>query len=188
MGADSDVTDLLLASSGGRREAFDALFPKVYEELRRLARARLRGENPGRTIQTTGLVHEAYLRLIRIERVEWQDRAHFLAVASEAMRRVLVDAARRRRALRRGGGQGTVPLDEDPSLSDEPAETVLRLDEILQGLAAAHPRPARVLELVCFAGLTNSEAADALGISLATLERDLRFARAWVARAWGVDG
>src|SRR5688572_2863422 len=108
---ESDITELLLASSGGRREAFDVLFPKVYEELRRLAHARMRDEGPRNTVQTTGLVHEAYLRLIRIERVEWRDRAHFLGVASEAMRRVLVDAARRRRALRRGGATPTLPLE-----------------------------------------------------------------------------
>ena len=185
MPPDSDVTELLLASSGGRRDAFDTLFPKVYEELRRLAHARLRGEARAQTVQTTGLVHEAYLRLVRLERVEWQDRAHFMAVASEAMRRVLVDAARRRRALRRGGGAPPASLDVDPALDDAPAEAVLKLDELLRGLAGAHPRPARALELSYFAGLTNPEAADALGLSLATLERDLRFARAWLARAWG---
>ena len=183
--ADSDITELLLASSGGRREAFDVLFPKVYEELRRLAHARMRDEGPRNTVQTTGLVHEAYLRLIRIERVEWRDRAHFLGVASEAMRRVLVDAARRRRALRRGGGAATLPLEGDPPLDDGPAETVLKLDDVLRGLSEAHPRPARAVELVYLAGLTNPEAAEVLGVSVATLERDLRFARAWLARAWG---
>lgn len=149
-----------------------------------MAHARIRNEAAGRTLNTTGLVHEAYVKLVQIDQVQWKDREHFLAVASEVMRRLLVDAARRRQALKRGGGARREELGEDPGLSDERAATITRLDDSLKKMAEAHPRPAQAITHVHFGGLSQEEAARLLGVSPATLERDLRFARAWLARDW----
>jgi RNA polymerase sigma factor (TIGR02999 family) len=189
----ADVTRLLQAWTAGDPGALDRLLPVVYDELRRLARARLRHEREGHTLGTTGLVHEAYLRLLDVERVRWHDRAHFLAMASTTMRRVLVDYAKARNALKRGGGVARVDLDSLPRdrgealLSDEQAETVLDLDDALTRFEALAPRPARAVECRYFGGLSNEEAAAALDVSVATVERDLRYARAWLAREWKGD-
>jgi RNA polymerase sigma factor (TIGR02999 family) len=182
----ADVTRLLQAWAAGDPGALDRLLPVVYEELRGLARARLRREREDHTLGTTGLVHEAYLRLVEVDRVRWNDRAHFLAMASRTMRRVLVDYARARGAAKRGGGGARVALDE-ALLSDEQTETVLDLDDALTRLEALAPRPARAVECRYFGGLSNDEAAAALDVSVATVERDLRFARAWLAREWKGD-
>jgi RNA polymerase sigma factor (TIGR02999 family) len=182
-----DVTRILREAAGGQREALDRLLPVLYDRMLALAHARLRNEAPGRTLNTTGLVHEAYLKLVQIDQVQWTDREHFLAVASEVMRRILVDAARRRHSLKRGGGLRREELQEDPGLSDDRAATITKLDDSLNKMAEQHPRPAQALSHVHFGGLSNEEAAQILGVSPATLERDLRFARAWLAREWGPD-
>jgi RNA polymerase sigma factor (TIGR02999 family) len=152
-----------------------------------MAHSRIRNEAAGRTLNTTGLVHEAYLKLVQIDQVQWKDREHFLAVASEVMRRILVDAARRRLALKRGGAARREELQDDPGLSDDRAATITKLDDSLRKMAEKHSRPAQALTHVHFGGLANEEAAQILGVSPATLERDLRFARAWLAREWRPD-
>ena len=182
-----DVTQMLLRWSEGDDQALDRLLPVVYDQLRQMAHARLRRERPGHTLNTTALVHEAYLELVDLDQVQWKDRAHFLAMASRVMRNVLVDYAYRRQTQKRGGGQQRVDLDEERLIPDADVEKVLALDEVLKGLAAAHPRPAQAIEQSYFGGLTNEETAEALGVSRATVERDLRFARVWLARALGSD-
>ncbi len=183
----ADVTQILLRWSEGDQEAFDQLLPLVYDQLKKLAHARLRGERPDHTLNTTGLVHEAYLKLVDINRVQWQDRAHFLAMASRAMRRILVDYALRRKALKRGGGVDDVTLEEDRLIPEDYAETLLEIDDALRRLEAIHPRQSQALELHYFGGLTQKEVGHVLGISQPTVARDLRFARAWLAHMWGVD-
>ena len=183
----SDVTRLLKAYSNGDRDALDRLLPVLYDQLKRLAHARLRHERAGHTLNTTGLVHEAYVRLVGVDQVQWAGRAHFLAVASRTMRRILINYARDRRALKRGGGRARVDLDEGRLVADDHAEALLDLDDALHKLEALHPRPGKVAAHRYFGGLTNAETADALGVSLSTVERDLRFARAWLAREWGAD-
>ena len=180
-----DMTRILQEAAGGRKEALDRLLPLLYDRMRAMAHARIRNEAPGRTLNTTGLVHEAYVKLIQVDQVQWKDREHFLAVACEVMRRILVDAARRRQAIKRGGALRREELMEEPGLSDEQAETITKLDDSLSKMAEQHPRPAQALVHVHFGGLSNGEAARLLGVSAATLERDLRFARAWLAREWG---
>ena len=180
-----DVTALLLRWSDGDEQARDALLPLVYDELRRMARYRLRSERDDHTLNTTALVHEAYLRLVDGEQVQWNDRTHFLALASRMMRRILIDYANRRRTAKRGGGQPHVELDEFRLVPDERVEALLELDEALQRLEAQHPRPGQAIAHCYFGGLTNDEAAAVLGVSRATVERDLRFARAWLANALG---
>lgn len=180
---ESDVTQLLHRWRGGDEAALSRLLPVLYDELRRAARAHLRRERDDHTLGTSGLVHEAYLRLLGVDGIDWQDRAHFLAMASRTMRRVLVDWAKARNAAKRGGGAAHVPLDEG-LLSDSEAETVLDLDDALSRLRESAPRQARAAEMRYFGGLSNAEAAAALDVSVATVERDLRFARAWLAHAW----
>ena len=178
-----DLTQMLLRWSDGDQDVLDRLFPLVYEELRKLAHARMRQERPDHTLNTTALVHEAYLKLVDLDQVEWQDRAHFFALASRMMRHLLVNYAQQRRAQKRGGDQQRVELDEERLLPDAAVERFLALDEALKGLAAVHPRPAQAIEQSYFGGLTNEEAAAVLGVSRATVERDLRLGRAWLARA-----
>lgn len=180
---DPDVTRLLHLWRGGDADALGRLLPALYGEMRQMARAHLRRERPDHTLGTSGLVHEAFLRLADVETIDWQDRAHFLAMASRTMRRVLVDWAKARNAFKRGGGAAHVELDESLLSADE-AETVLDLDDALQRLDAIAPRQARAAEMRYFGGLSNEEAAAALDVSVATVERDLRFARAWLAREW----
>ncbi len=177
-----DITQLLIAHNDGDAQAMEALVPLVYEQLRRLARARLRHERPDHTLNTTALVHEAYLRLVDVKQVSWQGRAHFLSIAARVMRRVLVDYANKRNALKRGGGRRNQPLDEEALLIPEAyAEALTDLDEALTRLEAINPRASRAIEHRYFGGLTREEIAAVLGISLATVKRDLQFAQAWLA-------
>lgn len=188
MSGPSEVTQMLLRWTEGDEEALDQLVPLVYEQLKRLAHARLRHERPGHTLNTTGLVHEAYLKLIDINRVHWKGRDHFLAMASRVMRRILVDHAHRRKAQKRGGGVPDVEFDEASLLVPEmQAEKVLALDEALHRLEAVHPRPCKAVELHYFGGLTQAEVGRVLGVSQPTAMRDLRFARAWLASVWEED-
>jgi len=167
---------LTQGGSGG----FDALLPIVYEELRELAGAYLRRERAAHTLQPTALAHEAYLRLVDATKIEWRDRAQLLAIAARAMRQILIDHARRRAALKRGGGRDRVTLSDTPGiLGDDPLD-LLELDAALEDLAAVDPRKGRVVELRFFAGLTLKEVAEAVGISLTTAEDDWYFARAWL--------
>jgi RNA polymerase sigma factor (TIGR02999 family) len=173
------ITQLLLQLRGGDPDAADRLFAAVYPELRRMAHRHLQGERPGHTLGTTGLVHETYVRLVDLRRVEWQDRGHFFRVASAAMRRILVDYARKHRAARRGGGL-RAELLEDRIPAAERGELVLALDEALDRLTALSQRLGHVVECRFFGGLTEEETADALGVTTRTVQRDWAKARAWL--------
>ena len=183
-GAAPAVTELLRAWGAGDRTALDALIPVVYSELRRQAQRALRREGAGHTLQPTALVHEAWLRLDGQHDARWESRTQFLAVAAQAMRRVLVDHARTRRALKRGGGGAQVTLGDADSAVAAPdrAVDVLALDEALARLATLDPRKARLVELRYFAGLSIPEAAAALGVSQATVGREWSVARMWLRR------
>ena len=181
MNTPQNVTDLLVRASAGDRAALDGALPLVYDELHRLARRQLRREAEGHTLSSVALVHEAYLRLVHQTRGEWRDRAHFMAIASTAMRRILVDHARRHGALRRGGGASRVPFESlDALAAEDRAELLVDLDEALSRLAALDERQARVVECRFFGGLTEEETAEALGISLRTARRDWAKARSWL--------
>jgi RNA polymerase sigma factor (TIGR02999 family) len=173
------VTDLLIQSSAGDPDATDRLFPLVYEELRRVAHAQLRSERPGHTLGTTALVHETYLRLVDQTRVHWRNRGHFLVVASWAMRRILLDYARRNRAARRGGGTIRFTLNADAPAAER-GEMLLALDEALERLALVDRRLSQVVECRYFGGLTEQETAEALGITRRTVQRDWAKARGWL--------
>lgn len=175
----SSVSQLLIDWRSGDREALDRLIPLVHAELHRMAAECLRGERPGHTLQPTALVNEAYLRLIGAN-VAWQDRAHFFAVAATTMRRVLVDHARAHGRLKRAGRP--VSLEDSLIVAPGRADDFLIVDDALDRLTAQDARAARVIELHYFGGLTYEETAEALGISAATVDRDLRFARAWLHR------
>ena len=175
-----EVTEVLLAWQQGDRDALNRLVPLVYEQLRRVAHARLRAEPAGHVLQTTALVHEAYLRLIDLDRIQVRDRAHLLALAARLMRQILVDQARRRNARKRGGEMRIAGLDEQAARTEPPAIDVLALNEALTNLAALDPRLARVVEVKFFAGLTIAETAAALDVSTATAERDWSVARTWL--------
>jgi RNA polymerase sigma factor (TIGR02999 family) len=179
----SDLTQLLVRWSDGDEEALDELLPLLYDQLKEMAHGRLRGERPGHTLGTTALVHEAYVRLVDLDRIDWQDRSHFLAVASTTMRRILVDYARQRRAQKRGGSAEAVSLQEE-LIPDERVDLVLDLDDALEQLGAAHERQSKTLEMYYFGGLTLEEVGAALDISAATAMRDVRFAKTWLAREW----
>ena len=179
--ATHDVTGLLLAWRAGNPAAFDALMPLVYEELRRIARRQLAGERH-QSLQTTDLVHEAYVRLVDSSRLHWQNRAHFLAVAARSMRRILVDAARTRQAQKRGGDAARVELDPDVLIALSPGIDLIALDDALRELAEADPRRGQVVELRYFGGLTVEETALVLDISPETVSRDWKVARAWLHR------
>ena len=176
----SDVTHILNAIERGDGRATDELLPLVYEELRRLAARKLSRERPGHTLQATALVHEAYLRLVGHEAQGWKSRTHFLAAAAEAMRRILVDEARRRNCRKRPGGRRRVDLEEQSLPLAGPSEDILALDEALTALAEVDPIKADLVKLRYFAGLTLEQAAAALGLSATTAKRDWRFARAWL--------
>ena len=173
------ITDLLIRLGRGDSQVMDQLYPLVYEQLRRIAHRRLQAERPGHTLGTTGLVHETYLKLVDQNRVEWHDRAQFFALAARAMRRVLVDYARRYGALQRGGGLRRVPLTEDAALSER-GDALLALDEALERLAALNPRLSQVVECRYFAGLTEEETAEVLEVTTRTVQRDWAKARAWL--------
>jgi RNA polymerase sigma factor (TIGR02999 family) len=174
------ITDLLLQASGGDAAAIDRLLPVVYDQLHRIAHRALQGERSGHTLGTTGVVHEAYLKLVDQTRVGWRDRAHFFAVAALAMRRVLVDYARRHRRAKRGGGASVVTLDEGVVSLDERAENLVALDEALTRLSELNPRLSRVVECRFFGGLTEEEIAEALGVTTRTVKRDWAKARGWL--------
>ena len=176
----TDVTELLIAHGGGDAQAFDRLVPLVYDDLRRLARIQLRHRRGGDSLDTAGLVHEAYLRLVDQSRASWRDRGHFFAVSAMAMRQIVVDHARRRARLKRGGDHVVVPLDEASEPGTREAEHVLEIDVALKKLGALDPRQARVVECRYFAGLTEEETAAALGVSLRTAQREWLKARAWL--------
>ena len=183
-GARPSVTALLGRAAGGDRAAFDRAVALVYDELRGLAHAQLRRERPGHTLDTGALVHEAYLRLGDGRGPAWEGRGHFLAVAAAAMRRVLVDHARRAHAAKRGGAARPLPLDEALARPAAlPDDRLLALDEALARLATLDPRQARVVECRYFGGLTEEETAHALGVGLRTVKRDWAKARAWLYRA-----
>lgn len=176
-----EITELLLAWSGGRREALDDLIPVVYKDLRRLAAGYMRREPAGHALQPTALVSEAYLRLIDQRRVQWRNRAHFFGVAAGMMRRILVDHARRRRAERRGRDWERVTLTGLDVAANEPSQLdVLALHESLERLAVFDPQQARIVELRYFAGLTIDEAAEVVGVSEATVAREWTIAKAWL--------
>ena len=177
----TDVTLLLRRWSAGDSDARTQLIPLVYDGLRELARRRLGGAPFENSLDTTELVHEAYLRLVDARRVELRDRANFLALASEVMRNLLVDRARARLAAKRGGGARPVDLENHEPVSDEQLEVVADLDDALQRLAALNPRQSQLLQHRYFGGLTLEESAAATGVSLATAKRELRLARAWLA-------
>jgi len=177
-----EVTQLLRDWRQGNRAAFDQLIPLVYDELRRLAKRHLQRQSPGHTLQTTALVHEAYLRLIEQQNIEWQNRAHFFAVAARAMRFLLVDHARARQYAKRGGGARQVTLDEVAVVSPERNTDLLALDEALSRLAALDPRKSQVVELRYFGGLSAEETAEALGVSEVTVKREWLKAKAWLYR------
>ncbi|MGD8496857.1 MAG: sigma-70 family RNA polymerase sigma factor [Gemmatimonadales bacterium] len=184
-GADREITEALLALRRRSPGALDRLMPLVYEELRRVAHHQLRAEPLGHTLSTTALVHEAYLKLVDQSRTEWQDRAQFFAIASRAMRRILIDYARRHRALRRGGGPDgarpkPVSLDEAEIPVAERADALIALDDALERLARVDGRLARVVECRFFAGLTEPETAEALGVSRRTVAREWAVARGWL--------
>jgi RNA polymerase sigma factor (TIGR02999 family) len=183
MPAPPDTTQLLLDARAGDRSAFDRLFSHVYDELRGVAHQRLVRHRPGETLDTTALVHESYLRLVDQARAEWRDRAHFLAVASRAMRFVVVDYARARTAKKRGGGSRDVPLDAVQVAADERATDLLALSESVEQLATVSPRLAEVVECHFFGGLTFEEIAAATGTSVSTVKRDWTRARAWLYRS-----
>jgi RNA polymerase sigma factor (TIGR02999 family) len=180
--APANPTSLLLAWGRGDRSALDQLMPLVEDELRRLARRQMAHERVGHTLQATALVNEAYLRLIEVNQVQWRNRAHFFAMASRMMRRLLVDAARAHRYQKRGGGAEKVSLDEALVVSSEPRHELIALDDALNALAAIDLRKSQVVEMRFFAGLSVEETAEALRVSADTVMRDWRLARVWLLR------
>ena len=177
-----EVTQLLIRWSEGDKAALNELTPLVYDELRRVARNYMRREPTGHTLQTTALVNEAYLRLIGQERVRWQNRAHFFGIAAQLMRRILVDHARKRHNLKRGGDVRKIPLDQAVFVADEQAADLVALDGALRSLEALDERKGKVVELRFFGGLNIEEAAEVLSVSPATIQREWAMAKAWLYR------
>jgi RNA polymerase sigma factor (TIGR02999 family) len=179
----SEVTRILSAIEQGDAHAAEQLLPLVYDELRKLAAQKLAQEKPGQTLQATALVHEAYVRLVDVDRPQsWNSRGHFFAAAAEAMRRILVESARKRRRLKRGGDRQRFDLDPLQFSVPEVSDDLLALDEALTEFAQKHPEKAKLVRLRYFAGLTVNEAAQALGISTSTADRHWTYARAWLYR------
>ena len=178
----TEITRLLRAWSGGDQAALDRLVPAVYGELRRIARGQVAHERPGQTLQATALVNEAYLRLIDVQNVGWQDRAHFFAVAAQMMRRILVDRARARVRAKRGGAAAHLPLEELPEMGSWRSGELIALDDALSGMNKIDPRKAKVIELRFFGGLSVEETAEVLKISPQSVMRDWKLARAWLQR------
>ena len=181
-GSRAHVTELLLAWGTGDRAALDELVPIIHEELRRLARHQMRGERDNHTLQTTALVNEAFLRLVDLRRIRWQDRAHFLALSARLMRRILVDHARSRSYQKRGGGAANVTLDESLVAFPERSVDLVALDDALEDLARVDARKSQVVELRFFGGLSVEETAEALKVSPETVTRDWRLAKVWLLR------
>jgi RNA polymerase sigma factor (TIGR02999 family) len=184
----SETTRLLRAWAGGDQGALGRLMPRVYRELRRIAGHHMQNEQAGRTIQTTALVHEAYLKLIDVDNVNWEHRAHFYAVSSQIMRRILLDSARRRVAAKRGGKAAKVNLDEIPDVSGGRDSELIALDAALDALAQTDPRKAQVIQMRFFGGLSVEETAAILKVSDDTVLRDWRLARAWLLSELKNDG
>ena len=180
MHAQTDVTDLLLEVAQGNQQAAERLIPLVYDELKRLARAYMRRERPDHTLQTTALVHEAYLRFVRQQAVTWRGRSHFFAIASQLMRRILIDHARAHLRAKRGGAIAALPLNEALAFSPEQSSELVKLDEALDRLSQLDPRQGRIVELRFFGGLSVEETAEFLGISAKTVKRDWSVAKAWL--------
>jgi RNA polymerase sigma factor (TIGR02999 family) len=178
----SEVTQLLVSWSNGDQAALDKLMPLVYDELRRTARHYMSGQPPGHTLQTTALIHEAFLKLVGHPEKHWQNRAHFLGVAAQAMRHILVDYARSQQCAKRGGAVQLVSLEEGGVVPIERAAELVALDEALRRLAEIDPRKGRVVEMRYFGGLSVEETAEVLGISLDTVMRDWRLAKTWLRR------
>jgi len=179
----NDITQLLLESRDGNKEALDRLMPLVYDELRRLAKSYMRRERPDNTLQPTALVNEAYLKLIDQREVRWQNRAHFFGIAAQLMRRILVDRARSHNASKRGGDGERVPLNENLiQAPDKPDIDLISLDDALAKLGEIDPQQSRIVELKFFGGLTVDEIAEVLKISPATVKRDWSVAKAWLHR------
>jgi RNA polymerase sigma factor (TIGR02999 family) len=175
------VTGILSAIEQGDPSAAEQLLPLVYDELRKLAAQKLADEKPGQTLQPTALVHEAYLRLVDVEKAQhWNSKGHFFAAAAEAMRRILVEIARRKRSIKHGGERARVDLDEALLVSDEPSHGLLEVDEVLEQLAGVDPRAAELVKLRFFAGLTGDQAAEVLGISSRSADLLWAYARAWL--------
>jgi RNA polymerase sigma factor (TIGR02999 family) len=183
--APPDVTLLLSRLRQGDDRALERLMPLVHDELRRLARYHMRGERAGHTLQPTALAHEAYMRLVDLDRIDWRGRAHFFAVAAGIMRRILIDHARKRRAARRGGGAAHVSLDEGAGVADQRPEELVALDDAMGRLAELDPRQERIVELRFFGGLSVDETAAVLGISARTVKREWAVARAWLRAELG---
>lgn len=183
----SEITRLLADLSDGNRQAVDAVLPLVYEELKRIASRQMRGERSGHTLNTTALVHEGYLNLIKNEELTWQNRAHFFSMAAIAMRRILIDHARRRVAEKRGGGLVVATFVEDDVVREARAEELIDLDEALERLASFDARQAEVVTYKFFGGLRHEEIAEVLGVSVPTIHRDWRLARLWLSREMKQD-
>ena len=184
MSADSDNVSRLLSDwSGGNQQALEELLPLIYHELRRLAHGFLYRERPGHTLQTTALVHEAYLKLIDQTDARWQNRAHFFAIAAQAMRRILIDSARKHSAAKRGSAGEKVSLTDAAELSLTPNDALLELDEALNSLARIDQQQSRIVELRYFGGLTIEESAEVMNLSPATIKREWAMARAWLHQA-----
>ncbi|MDF2771169.1 MAG: hypothetical protein K0S86_662 [Geminicoccaceae bacterium] len=178
----TSVTELLLRARSGDASALANVFPLIYEELRGLAEQRLEREQDGHTLSPTALVHEAYMRLIDYNRMEWTGRAHFMAVASTAMRRILVDHARGQRSLKRGGKRRRISIDAIQLGADDQVELLVAVGAALERLAEHHPRQAQVVECRFFGGMTEEETAEALGVGLRTVKRDWARAKGWLYR------
>ena len=179
----SDITLMLQAVARGERQASSDLLPLVYEELRQLAGARMAREASGQTLQPTALVHEAWLRLVGEGNRSWENRAHFFGAAAEAMRRILIESARRKSRLKRGGGQLRVDIDEIELAATTPDEKILLIDEALERLKAEDEEKAKIVVLKFFGGLTNQEVAQSLNVTERTVERQWAFAKAWMFRS-----
>jgi len=177
-----EVTRLLKAWSGGDEEALEKLTPLVYRQLHKIAQRYMAGERSGHMLQTTALVNEAYLRLVDCGKVNWQDRAHFFAVSAQLMRRILIDFARSRGYLKRGGAVAHISLDEAPSVCNEPDVNLVALDDALKALSAIDERKSKVVELKFFGGLSVEETAEVLRVSSDTVVRDWRLAKTWLFR------
>jgi RNA polymerase sigma factor (TIGR02999 family) len=178
----SDVTHILVEASRGNPQATDELLPLVYEELRRIAAARMAQEAAGQTLQPTALVHEAWLRMVGEGARTWQNRAHFFGAASEAMRRILIDNARRKSRLKRGGDQQRIDLEEVDLAAASPDDKILLIDEALERLKAEDEEKGRIVVMKFFGGLTNQEVAQNLGVTERTVERQWAYAKAWMFR------
>ncbi|SMO37483.1 sigma-70 family RNA polymerase sigma factor [Fodinibius sediminis] len=180
MGPKKNITQLLLSASSGDKQAIDALYPRVYDELRTIAKWHLRRERGDHTIQKTALVHEVYLKLIDQTQISWQNRAHFFGIAARAMRQILVDYARKRNAQKRGGDKKHIPFEEDKLDLDNHMEALLEFNDIIDKLAEFDERKSKVVEMRFFAGMTIREIAELLDVSPRTINRDWMKARGWI--------